>query len=109
MSILDSPLPSRFPPWLVITENGRAVRQTGSEVSPSMMGASVLAMRWICKVSGTYQSAATIAEAPVIATAAATTKGLDCSVMFLRFLKPEPGPEAGNGGGGLTGARRPIF
>src|SRR5580704_11655537 len=98
MSILDSPLPSRFPPWLVITENGRAFRQTGSEVSPSMMGASALAMRRICKVSETNQSVATIAEAPVIATAAATTKGLDCSVMFLLFLAGRRGPDPNCGG-----------
>src|SRR5713226_2113670 len=42
ISILDSPLPSKFPPWLVITENGWMLRQARSDVSPSRMGASAL-------------------------------------------------------------------
>ena len=55
-------------------------RQARSDVSPSRMGASALLMRWICRRSTANQSAATMAETPVIATAAATTKGLDWSV-----------------------------
>src|SRR5919201_6589390 len=85
MSIFDSPLPSKLSPSLVITENGRTLRQTGSDVSPSRIGASATAMRWIVIWSTTSQSVATTAHAPVIATAAATTKGLACSVMLRGF------------------------
>ena len=43
ISTLVSPLPSKLPPSLVISENGLTLRQARSEVSPSRIGASAAA------------------------------------------------------------------
>ena len=65
-------------------------RHTRSEVSPSSVGTSVASMRWIRKLSTDSQSAAISAEAPVIAIAAATTNGFDCSVGLRGLVRRAP-------------------
>ena len=101
ISIRVSPLPSKLPPWLVISENGWMLRQTRSEVSPSSSGASALLMRWTCRsIDREAIGRRRCIEAPVIATAAATTSGLACRVGLRGFerrtLAPGRRPAVGS-------------
>src|ERR1700682_2704584 len=88
MSIFVSPEPSKLPPWLVVTENALALRQAGSDVSPSRVGASALSMRRTWRLSTAFRSIDTTIAMIAIATETATTNGFDWTVTW-------PPPEAG--------------